>query len=148
MIENGNLPAIFKASRLSSPHHGATVRVIVKGSEAAFYCKVPTKIVFFFVVFSNYSIVHASGFRRIICEEVTRVWRNNDVRRIARDKKQRIRTKVCSGNLQRRDRVGDKRGGTLILKDTSREEDVLLFATAGGCRLDSAARFLEHLCVP
>jgi hypothetical protein len=51
MTENGNLRAIFKASRLSSPHHGATIQVIVKGSEAVFYCKVPTKVVPFFFSF-------------------------------------------------------------------------------------------------
>jgi S-ribosylhomocysteine lyase LuxS involved in autoinducer biosynthesis len=41
--------------------------------------------------------------------------------------------------------MGCKTGGKLILKGTSREEDVLLFATAEGCRLDSAARFFEQL---
>jgi len=86
--------------------------------------------------------VHVNGFRRIICEEVTRVLRINGKSRIARvlringksriarEKERRIRTKICSGNQQRRDRVGVKTG----------TENVLLLATVRGYRLDSVAR--------
>lgn len=38
--------------------------------------------------------------------------------------------------------MGDKTGGKLILKQTSREEDVWLFVAAGGCRLDAGSRSL------